>query len=57
MTVNERLYVAGLFDEFEKAVAEKNADIAIRFLKEVELTEPNINAILETLGVLSEDNA
>jgi hypothetical protein len=57
MTVNERLYVAGLFDEFEKAVAEKNTDKAIRFLKEVELTEPNINAILEILGVLSEDNA
>jgi hypothetical protein len=33
MTVNERLYVSGLLDEFEKAVSEKNTDEAVRILK------------------------
>lgn len=56
MTVNERLYVSGLLDEFEKAVAEKNSDEAIRILKEVELTEANINPILEKWGLLSNGN-
>jgi molecular chaperone GrpE (heat shock protein) len=57
MTVNECLYVSGLLDEFEKAVAEKDADKAIRILKEVELTEPNINPILSKWGLLSNDNS
>lgn len=52
MTVNERLYVSGLIEEFEKAVGEKNTDDAVRILKEVELTEANIKPILEKLGLL-----
>ena len=39
MTVNERLYVSGLIDEFDRAVSEKNTDAVVRILKEVELTE------------------
>ena len=56
LTVNERLYVSGLLDEFEKAVAERNSDEAIRILKEVELTEANINPILEKWGLVSNGN-
>ena len=35
MTVNERLYVSGLIDEFDKAVGDKNIEEAIRILKRV----------------------
>jgi len=51
MTVNERLYVSGLMDEFDKAVAGKNIDEAIRILKKVELTDVSIKPILEQLGL------
>lgn len=51
MTVNERLYVSGLIDEFDKAVGEKNIDEAIRILKKVELTDDSIKPILEQLGL------
>jgi molecular chaperone GrpE (heat shock protein) len=47
MTVNERLYVSGLLDEFEKAIKEKNVDKVISILKEVELSDKSINPILE----------
>lgn len=52
MTVNERLYVSGLLDEFERAVSEKNTDAAIRILKEVELTDENIKPILKKWGLM-----
>ena len=52
MTVNERLHVSGLIDEFDKAVVEKDADEVIRILKEVELTDESIKPILEKLGLL-----
>jgi len=51
MTVNERLYVSGLLDEFEKAVSEKNTDEAVRILKKAELTDANIKPILEKWGL------
>jgi len=46
MTVNERLWVSGLMEQFDSAVREKNADKIIKILKKVELTEPNIADIL-----------
>ena len=52
MTVNERLYVSGLLDEFEKAVSKKNTDEAARILKKVELTDANIKPILEKMGTM-----
>lgn len=55
MTVNERLYVSGLLQEFDNAVEKKDAGKVISILKKVELTDPSINPILERLG-LSEDN-
>ena len=47
MTVNERLYASGLFNEFDKAVEERNLEDIIRILKEVELNEELIKPILK----------
>lgn len=53
MTVNERLYVSGLMNKFDKAVKEKNVDKVISILHEVELTDEKlINPILKQLGLL-----
>jgi hypothetical protein len=49
MTVNERLCVSGLIEEFDKAVEEKNIGEAIRILREVELTDDSIKPILKQL--------
>ena len=54
MTVNERLWVSGLMDEFERAIRGKNADEAVRILTEVELTDENIKPILVKCGLRSE---
>lgn len=51
MTVNERLYVSGLLDEFERAISEKNTDVAVRILQKVELADENIKLILEKWGL------
>lgn len=51
MTVNERIYVSGLMDEFDKAVSEKDTDDVIRILKTVELGDDSIEPILEQLGL------
>ncbi|WP_295799256.1 hypothetical protein [Mucilaginibacter sp.] len=52
MTVNERLWVSGLMEQFDSAVREKNADKIIKILKKVELTEPNITDILRQKGLI-----
>jgi hypothetical protein len=49
MTVNERLYVSGLMDEFDKAMEEKNVKKIRIILEKVELTENSIRPILEQL--------
>lgn len=51
MTVNERLYISGNWDEYEKAVNKKDVQKIVDILKEVELTEDNIISILEKLGL------
>ena len=51
MTVNERLYASGLFDEYDKAVEERRLEDVIRILKEVELNEESIEPILEQLNL------
>ena len=51
MTVNERLYVSGLLDEFEEAVEKKNTEKARAILAKVELTEESIKPILEKHGL------
>ncbi len=52
MTVNERLYVSGLMEEFDKAVAEKNVDKVISILKKVDLSDLSIYPILERLNLI-----
>jgi hypothetical protein len=52
MTVNERLYVSGLMDRFYLAVEKKDVNLLKEILKEVELNESNINAILEHFGLI-----
>jgi len=47
MTVNERLYLSGLMGKFDKAMLEEDTNTLICILKEVELNDENINAILE----------
>lgn len=42
MTVNERLYVSGLMDEFDEAVEKKDTEKVRSILEEVELTEESI---------------
>ena len=51
MTVNERLYASGLFDEYDKAVEQRRLEDVIRILKEVELNEESIEPILEQLNL------
>ncbi|MBK6483283.1 MAG: hypothetical protein IPG01_09135 [Chitinophagaceae bacterium] len=49
MTVNERLYLSGKLDDFDKAVAQKNTTEIIKILIAVELTESSIDEILQYL--------
>jgi len=49
MTVNERLYISGLFEEYEKAVEQKNASTVKHILEQLELTDLSIMSIMEQL--------
>jgi hypothetical protein len=49
MTVNERLYVSGLMDEFDNAVKKKDVSTIVSILKKVELKEESIKPILDSL--------
>jgi hypothetical protein len=51
MTVNERLHVSGKLNEYDKAVASKNAGKVKHILKELEVDDGSIKAILEDLGL------
>lgn len=51
MTVNERLYVSGLMDEFDEAVAEQDVGRIRSILSNVDLTEESIGPILKQLGL------
>jgi len=51
MTVNERLYVSGLMDAFDKAVSERNIGEVVRILKSVEVGEESLQPILDRLGL------
>jgi hypothetical protein len=54
MTVNERLYVSGLMDKFDKAMNEKNVEEVVSILKNVELNNLSISPILESLGLVED---
>jgi hypothetical protein len=51
MTVNERLWVSSLMDDFDKAVKERDVETIISILKKAELTDASIDPILENLGL------
>lgn len=54
MSVNERLYVSGLMDAFDKAVKENDIEKVTDILKKVEITEESaINPILKELGLIT----
>lgn len=55
MTVNERLYLSGKLDKFDKAVAKKNVKEVIKILKSIDLKIELIILILESFG-LEKDN-
>lgn len=48
MTVNERLYISGLLDDFEKAAKQKNKVKLKSILEKVYLNSESIEAIIET---------
>lgn len=51
MTANERLFVSGLMDEFDKAVEARNVDRIRSILNDVELTGESIGPVLEQMGL------
>lgn len=51
MTLNERLYVSGLMDEFDRAVKEYDVVHVRDILNRVELSEDSILPILKQLGL------
>lgn len=52
-TVNERLYLSGLMDTFDKSVKENNIEEVTNILKKVEITEESaIKPILKELGLI-----
>lgn len=53
MTVNERLFVSGLIEEFDTAVAQNNYRKAKDLLRMVELTDESILPILKSLRLES----
>jgi len=52
MTVNERLVVSGLMDEFDAAVRRRDRDAMIAILRKVALTE---KGAAETAGAILAD--
>ena len=57
MTVNERLYVSGLMDEFDEAVEKKNTEKILCILEKVGLAEDSIKPILKKLALPSQKEA
>jgi hypothetical protein len=51
MTVNERLYVGGLIDDYDRAVESNDRNKAALILTQVELGEESIDDILNSLGM------
>lgn len=54
MTVNERLYFSSLIDKFDTAVTKKDVAGITAILKEVELSDDNINAILQHFKLIKQ---
>jgi len=48
MTVNERLYLSGLMDDFEKAAAERNRTESKSILERVYLDPETVEAVIRS---------
>jgi hypothetical protein len=55
MTVNERLYISSLMDEFDEAVRQQNVIKVREVLRKVELDEVSIKQILNSLNLTDSD--
>ena len=56
MTVNERLYISGLMDEFDQAVKKDDIDKVVNILKKIEITEQSaIKPILKEFGLTAKN--
>lgn len=55
-TVNERLYLNGLFDEFYAAIHVRDIEKIREILRRVEITENGIDAILKQNGLMTPDS-
>jgi hypothetical protein len=51
-TVNERLYLSGMLNEFDRAIKKDNRNIAYRILRELKVDEPSI---ILTVGYIKEN--
>lgn len=51
MTVNERLFEAGLLNKFDLAVQKKNVEQVVQILRQVQVDESDIDAIIKKLHV------
>ena len=51
MTVNERLYMSGLSNDFHNAIKENNIKKVLEIFKRIELNEVSIKPILKGLGL------
>jgi ABC-type branched-subunit amino acid transport system ATPase component len=51
MTVNERLYMSGLSNDFDNAIKENNIKKVLEIFKRIELNEVSIKPILKGLGL------
>jgi hypothetical protein len=47
MTVNERLFAAGLLDEFDRAVRAGDVAALERILRKVQLSDENVAAVIK----------
>jgi len=56
MTVNERLFEAGLLNNFDLAVQKKNVEQVVQILQQVQVDESDINAIIKKLHVTNAEN-
>ena len=54
-TVNERLYLSGTSNKFDRAVEEKNIDEVIRILKNVDVDDSSIKEILKQMRLINRD--
>lgn len=51
MTVNERLYVSGLIDDFDKAIKNNDLETLKSIVKKIDLDESYLKTIIEDFNL------